>query len=178
MCKIGWNDLGLFALIKNGHYAADQVYFYPIPTNRHVRGATFLLSKNCRDLTIKYFSEQLQKPSFYFKEQMPNKLGIQFSLIYYYGKTLTMDEKKLCLFKPCRQNFQIVCASKVGNFKKVIFWNLAQFFSLESHSTLVHNVHTNSNYNKISVKIKDGTEITDPLWCEYIMMLRERIRRG
>ena len=25
---VGWNDLVLFAIFENGHFAADQVYFY------------------------------------------------------------------------------------------------------------------------------------------------------
>ena len=27
-CVVGWSDIELFSYFENGHYAADQVYFY------------------------------------------------------------------------------------------------------------------------------------------------------
>ena len=34
--RMGWNDIALFAIFENGHYAAGQVYFYESKSQRSV----------------------------------------------------------------------------------------------------------------------------------------------
>ena len=59
---IGWSDIEPFAIFKNGHNAADQIYFYESNSKTSVnlaeRGACaakFFLSKNLSDLKNNFF---------------------------------------------------------------------------------------------------------------------------
>ena len=57
-CTLGWSDLDLFSIFENGHYAADEVHTFMIPSPKNRRiwpraysacAAKFSLSKNHRD---------------------------------------------------------------------------------------------------------------------------------
>ena len=66
------------AISENGHYAADQVYFQESNSKKgkfgRARGKVSLLKKNTETLRNEKKSENLQIPSFIFKEQSPEKI--------------------------------------------------------------------------------------------------------
>ena len=62
-------------IFKNGHYAANQVYFYESNSNEstaHVR-QSFHFKNFTGTLKMNIFVENKQKPSFYLKEQSPKR---------------------------------------------------------------------------------------------------------
>ena len=105
-----------FSIFKNGHYAADQVCFYflwvqfqKIGKFGRARWKVFTFKKSQGPLKWIFFSENLQIPSLYFKEQSPKgKFEIICFLFYSYLNKLMKKLASVPTLKNVKINLVVV----------------------------------------------------------------------
>ena len=104
---LGWRDLPLFAILENGHIAADHVYFYEFNFKKLANFARVLYLKNHRDLKRIVCVFNLQKPSFYIKEHLSKrKFEYRFLNILFLATKMCSGEKIEFLFILAFQKFK------------------------------------------------------------------------
>ena len=87
--SLGWSDIELFAIFENGHYAADQVYFYQSNSKKSANlaacAAKFSHSKNDRDLKMNIAFWKFANKFLLIQEQsLKIKFEIKFCSIFFF----------------------------------------------------------------------------------------------
>ena len=92
-CTLGWSDLDLFSIFENGHYAADEVHTFMIPSPKNRRiwpraysacAAKFSLSKNHRDPKNRIFFWKFSNTFLLLQRTIGKKKIWNYIYIYYF----------------------------------------------------------------------------------------------